>query len=101
MKMNHQRKVIFFLFFIASPSSFSPSPIRFLRYSLTFPSFSLITLSTYFMNFLASPSSHSPSLKDIWFSDITSNDRFEIVFRRFLLSAKANSPFAARLTLII
>jgi len=72
-----------------------------LLYYLTFPSFSLMTLSTLCMNFLVSFSSHSPSLNDIWFRDMTSNDRFEIVLRRFLLKAKANSPLAALFTLII
>lgn len=42
------------------------------------------------MNFLVSFSSASPSLKDIWFSDITSSDKLEIVLSKFLLKANVN-----------
>ena len=53
------------------------------------------------MKCLVSFSSHSPSLNDIWFKDITSKDKLEIVFSKFLLKANANYPLAALFTFII
>ena len=88
--------VIFFFFF---PSSSSPNKL--LLYSLTFPNLSEITWSTFSINCLVSLSSAYPSLRLIWFNDITSKDKLDIVFNKFLLRAKANSPLAARLTRIM
>lgn len=98
--MIDQTKVILFFFFPSSPtlsstlfsSSTSTSP---LLYYLTLLSFSLMTLSTDCMNCRVECSSTSPSLRDIWFNDITSKDRLDIVFNRFLDNANANYPLAA------
>lgn len=90
------------LFFLSATWLYSPiypytSP---LLYSLTFISFYFITVSTSLMNWCVPYSDHSPSLNDIWFKLITSNDKFDIDFNKFLLSAYANYPLAAFLTLI-
>lgn len=90
------------LFFLSVTWLYSPtypytSP---LLYSLTFISFYFITVSTSRMNCCVPYSDHSPSRNDIWFKLITSSDKFDIVFNKFLLSAYANYPLAAFLTLI-
>lgn len=76
-----------FFFLSGWPSSgMSPSTSPLLYY-LTLLSLSRMTVSTSDMNFWVVYSDHSPSLSDIWLRFITSIERLEIVFRRFLLSA--------------
>ena len=94
--LHYHMKVTPFLFLPSGSFSSCPSSVD--LYCRTFPSFSPITESTSFMNYLVECCSASPSRNAIWFSDITSIDKLDILFSRFLLSAKANYPFAARFT---
>lgn len=88
------------IFLCLSPRSVE-SATRFSLYSLTFLNFWSTILSTSLMNISFSELfSHSPSFSDTWFSDMTSSERFEMVFIRFLLKAYANSFLAAFLIFV-
>lgn len=99
-KYYHANEICFF-FFYPCPYSITPPSTSPCLYSLTLLSFYLITPSTYFMNLFVVYSDHYPSRSDIWFKFMTSSDKLEMVFSKFLLIAYANSPFAAFLTFMI
>lgn len=97
----YQAKLMCFLFFsIPCTSSIISPSISPCRYYLTFIIFSLMTVSTWRMKLLVPSYDHSPSRNAIWFRFITSRDKFDILFNKFLLKANANSPFATFFTLI-
>ena len=97
--LKYQAKVIFFFLFLLFVWSLS-ALMFFLNYFTLF-SFSVMTPSICFINYFVSLYDTSLSLRLSWFKDITSIDRFDIVFNKFLFKAYANYPLAAFLIFII